>query len=135
MNQGSPERRQYPRIYFVPEDDTAADVRPPAPVVDPPAPARLLSLSEGGLSFLAGIGTFPRLREGDQLTLDRIDRPAELTFLRAVDLEVCHVHTGDRNLVCGCQFVNIPPGSRTDLRDYIRERLDVIRRHSDPSRG
>ena len=88
---------------------------------------RLLSLSEGGLSFMTFQGVFDEPQVDEQLHLEGVLRPEGLLFLQNVGLQVRHHIGGDAHLIIGCRFIDPGDELQHRLRGFIFSYLEGIR--------
>jgi len=119
------ERRRHRRIYFTVEDGIFAVIELPF-WDDASISTNLLSLSEGGVSFICH-KEHGDLEPGQNLMLSRVFEPEELSFLHQVPMQVRHtINEPDMpHMVVGCQFLDISPDHKARIADYIARQLDT----------
>ncbi len=119
------ERRKFPRAYFTVKDNITA-------VFELPGPERftmstnILSISEGGISFIGQREVLEGLTSEDEILLVRLIEPEELSFLHNVVMQIRHTidEPGMKHIVCGCHFVNIKREQRYGLYQFVEKILD-----------
>jgi len=119
MDQSGMERRVSKRAYFTVEDGVFAVLELPGPD-KMSVSTNLLSLSEGGVSFIAH-KEIRHIEAGQQLLLVRVFEPESLSFIHQVPIEVRHIINEDDmpHLVCGCQFTDIGDDARLRIREFV----------------
>lgn len=124
MVQGA-ERRKYPRAYFTVKDSILA-------VFELPEPERfsmstnVLSLSEGGISFIGQKEALESLNAGDEITLVRVFEPEELHFLHNLRLQVRHTisEPGMEHVLSGCHYLDISEEQKTGISRFVENWLN-----------
>ncbi len=126
MTQGI-ERRKYKRAYFTVKDNILA-------VFELTAPERfsmstnILSLSEGGVSFIGQKEALETLKPGDEILLVRVFEPEDLHFLQNIRLQVRHSinEPGMEHILAGCQFLNASDGQKIGISHFVENWLDRL---------
>jgi len=119
MDQSGMERRQCKRAYFTIEDGVFAVLELPGPD-KMSVSTNLLSLSEGGVSFIAH-KEMRNIEQGQQLLLVRVFEPEPLSFIHQIPIQVRHIINEDDmpHLVCGCQFTELGDDARLRIREFV----------------
>lgn len=113
------DKRRHPRVYFTLEDGIFTSLTFPEKN-DEPITTNMLSLSEGGISFIFDKESVGSIFEGEKIEIVNVIKPLNLTFLNNIQTEVKHVVTSNElnHLVCGCEFL--------DLKSEMREKIKSI---------
>lgn len=116
------EKRKSKRTYFTATDGVFAVIELPGPD-KMSLSTNLLSLSEGGISFIAQREN-NTMEKGAELLLVRVFEPQELSFLHELPVEICHIIEDDElpHVVCGCQFKSIPETLQVKIREFLATR-------------
>ena len=116
------EKRKSKRIYFTASDGIFAVIELPGPE-KMSLSTNLLSLSEGGISFIAQREN-SAIEKGAELLLVRVFEPRELSFLHELPVEVCHIIEDEDlpHVVCGCQFTTISAPLKQKIREFLATR-------------
>ncbi len=119
MNQGI-ERRRHRRIYFTAEDGVFAVIEMKGTAATTLS-TNLLSLSEGGVSFIAQ-KEIVSVASGNHVLLVRVFEPESLQFLHEVPMEIRHTITDSDmpHVVCGCEFKQLPDDQLEKIREFVR---------------
>ena len=85
----------------------------------------LLSVSEGGLSFITARQKISGIREGDQLIITEIKTPEPLGYIGEVEVEVRYILDLEINVrvAFGCEFTKIPGSDSAKISEYVEYRL------------
>lgn len=118
MSQGM-ERRRHGRIYFTAEDGVFAVIELKAGS-GMTLSTNLLSLSEGGVSFIAQKDSVS-VEKGNRVLLVRVFEPESLQFLHEIPMAIRHTITDTEmpHVVCGCEFENLSDHQLEKIREYV----------------
>ena len=118
------ERRLYPRAYFTISDDVFAVFELPGPD-KMSLSTNVLSLSEGGISFIGQKETLQELQLEEELFLSRVFEPENLQFLHQIPMAVRHIidDIEMEHVICGCQFLSMTELQRVKLKAFIEDWL------------
>ena len=118
MTQGI-ERRRHRRVYFTAEDGVFAVIELKAGA-GTTLSTNLLSLSEGGVSFIAQKETVS-VEAGNKVLLVRVFEPESLQFLHEIPMEIRHTITDMEmpHVVCGCEFDELSDHQLEEIREYV----------------
>ncbi len=110
-----PERRKHKRVYFSLDEDYFVEIKSKSTYK-----ARLLSLSEGGISFFLPIKNADSFKKDDVIFLSSLKSKDEEIINSLVSLSVRHVlnETDLGKTIVGCKFL--------DLSDRDRERIKQL---------
>lgn len=124
MKEDRNEKRLNARVFFSLEDDISATIDSHRGTPHS-IPVTLLSISPGGLSFMANRYNISEIKEGDRLTLSGIRTPHPLGPIDRVESEVKYILDFEHNarLSLGCEFVEASNELVSRLDDYTRFRL------------
>ncbi|PJB76814.1 MAG: hypothetical protein CO090_10010 [Acidobacteria bacterium CG_4_9_14_3_um_filter_49_7] len=119
------ERRKFPRAYFTVKDGITAVLELPGPEKFTMS-TNILSISEGGISFIGQREALEGFTSEDEILLVRCIEPEELRFLHSVVMQIRHTidEPGMKHIVCGCQFVNISLEQRCGVYKFVESILD-----------
>ncbi|NOY23945.1 MAG: PilZ domain-containing protein [Acidobacteria bacterium] len=119
------ERRKYPRAYFTVKDGITAVFELPGPEKFAMS-TNILSLSEGGISFIGQREALENLTTEDEVLLVRLIEPQKLQFLQRVLIQVRHTINEPemKHIVCGCHFININTDQRKGISEFVDNMLD-----------
>jgi hypothetical protein len=123
-NGDSNEKRLNARVFFSLEDDVCATIDSHGGTPHS-IPVTLLSISTGGLSFMANRYNISEIKEGDRLTLSSIKTPLPLGPIDRIVSKVKYILDFEHNprLSLGCEFVEASKELISRLDDYTRFRL------------
>ncbi len=122
------ERRKYPRAYFTVKDGITGLFELPGPEKFNMS-TNILSLSEGGISFIGQKEAMENVKTEDGILLVRVFEPAELHFLNNVFIHVCHtIDEPDMgHVLCGCRFANLSEEQKKELGTFVKNRLGSLK--------
>ena len=122
MNQSDADRRRSRRTYFTVEDGVFAVIEL-GEADKMSLSTNLLSLSEGGISFIAQ-KELNQIQPGERLLLVRVFEPETLSFIHQITIQVRHTISDDEmpHIVCGCQFINLGDDQRKRIQEYVATR-------------
>ncbi len=120
------ERRKYPRAYFTVKDGIAAVFELPGPEKFTMA-TNILSLSEGGISFIGQREALEGLTAEDEILLVRLIEPKALRFLSSVLIQIRHTidEPEMKHIVCGCRFTNINMAQKSGISNFVKDVLNI----------
>ncbi len=123
MNQGI-ERRKHRRIYFTAEDGVFAVIELKSGKATTLS-TNLLSLSEGGVSFIAQKETVS-VEKGNHVLLVRVFEPESLQFLHEIPMEIRHTITDIEmpHVVCGCEFEQLADHQLEKIREFVAVKMN-----------
>lgn len=118
------EKRVNARVFFSLEDDVCATINSHRGTPNS-IPVTLLSISPGGLSFMANRYNIAEIKEGDRLTLTGIKTPLPLGPIDRIESEVKYILDFEHNarLSLGCEFTEVSNELVSRLDNYTRFRL------------
>ncbi len=119
------ERRKYPRAYFTVKDGITAVFELPGPEKFTMS-TNILSLSEGGISFIGQKEALENLATEDKILLVRLVEPQKLQFLQKVLIQVRHTINEPemKHIVCGCRFIDISTDQRKGISEFVVNMLN-----------
>ncbi|RLE18837.1 MAG: hypothetical protein DRJ08_05480 [Acidobacteria bacterium] len=119
------ERRKFPRAYFTVSDSIFAVFELPEPEKFSMS-TNVLSLSEGGISFIGQKEALESLKAGDQILLVRIFEPEDLHFLHNIRLQVRHTinEPGMEHVLVGCRFLDPSEEQKTGISKFVNNWLN-----------
>lgn len=121
------EKRRHLRIYFTLEDGIFAKLGFPENKRSE-LTTNMLSLSEGGISFIFNKDNVGTVLEGEKILIKNILKPENLTFLNNVQTEVRHVVTSNEmnHLICGCQFLDLKNEIKLQIKELVENVSDEV---------
>ena len=119
------ERRKYPRAYFTVSDSIFAVFELPEPEKFSMS-TNVLSLSEGGISFIGQKEAMEDLNAGDKILLVRIFEPEELHFLHNIRLQIRHTISEPEmgHVLSGCNYLDISEEQKTGISRFVENWLN-----------
>lgn len=122
------ERRKYPRAYFTVKDGVTGLFQLPGPEKFTMS-TNILSLSEGGISFIGLKEAMENVKMEDGILLVRVFEPAKLHFLNNVFIQVRHtIDEPDMgHVLCGCSFSNLPEEQKSEIGKFVRNWLESLK--------
>ncbi len=117
------EKRKHKRVYFSLDEDFFVEIEGKASFK-----ARLLSLSEGGLSFFLPIKKSSNFKKGDVIFLSSLKSENEDLINSLVSLSVRHVLEENNvgKVIVGCQFLDLPEKDRVKIKKLIEEKSQQL---------
>lgn len=127
MSENGAERRKYSRVFFTPEEGIEAvicshgDTAHKIPVI-------LLSISSGGLSFMANRYQLPGLHKGDRLDLSSLGMPEPVGEIQRLETLVKYVLDFQHNvqISVGCEFIGLNGDFEEKIEKYVKIRVDQL---------
>ena len=113
------EKRKHKRIYFSVDEDFFVEIEAKSTYT-----GRLLSLSEGGLSFFIPIEGSPSFKKEDLIFLSSLKSDKETIIDSLVFMSVRYAIT-DRDsgkVIVGCKFLDLSDEGREKIRDLVKKK-------------
>ena len=119
------EKRQQPRVSFKPNKQLSAQVQF-AQEDSTPIKAYIVNISETGLCFYLFEKEHPPIKKGTHLILLKIEGEALLQDINDVDMVVqwSTYMEALKYELNGCQFLNMLPDYRSQLREFIHNLVE-----------
>ncbi len=114
------EKRKHKRIYFSFDEDFSVEIEHSFPFK-----GKLLSLSEGGISFFSSIDKAGNLKKEDIIFLNCLKNEQGIPFINSkVSLSVRYVITDKEadKIIVGCKFLDLPEQSRSLIRELVERK-------------
>ena len=119
------ERRKFPRAYFTVKDSILAVFQLKEPE-EYTMSTNVLSLSEGGISFIGQKEALEDMKTGDEILLMRVFEPETLNFLRSIRLQVRHTinEPGMEHILAGCKFIDVSEEQKRGISKFVENWLN-----------
>ncbi len=117
------EKRQHKRVYFSIDEDYVLEIESKESLK-----ARLLSLSEGGISFFVPLSRKKFFKKDDIIFLKILKSDDYILVDRPVSLSVRYCmesHEGNK-LIVGCKFLDLPEDLKNKVRKLVEEKADKL---------
>jgi hypothetical protein len=125
MRNRSKERRLTKRVFFTLEDEVTATIENPD---DPNSTlsVALISLSEGGLSFVGIRHHIPKIKKGNKLIITSITTPEEKWGIDKIEVKVKYIIDLETyiRIAIGCEFTQILDADKTRIQDFVQDKLE-----------
>ncbi|BBB33145.1 hypothetical protein TTHT_1665 [Thermotomaculum hydrothermale] len=114
------EKRKHKRVYFSLDEDYFVEIQGKS-VLKP----RLLSLSEGGLSFFLPLKKGDDFKKDDLIFLSSIKTKDKIIINSLVSLSVRYVRKDEEvnKAIVGCQFLDLPEEDRETIKKLVEEKI------------
>jgi len=122
------ERRKYPRAYFTVKDGITGLFELPGSEKFTMS-TNILSLSEGGISFIGQKEAMENVKIEDGILLVRVFEPTKLHFLNNVFIHVRHtINEPDMgHVLCGCRFANLSEEQKSEIGKFVKNWLESLK--------
>ncbi len=117
------EKRRHKRVYFSLDEDFFVEIEGKASFK-----ARLLSLSEGGLSFFLPLDKSENFKRDDIVFLNCLKSKSNVLIDTPVSLSVRHVMREESvgKVIVGCKFLDLPEEERVKIRQLVEEKSQQL---------
>ncbi len=117
------EKRKHKRVYFSLDEDFFVEIKSKSTFK-----ARLLSLSEGGISFFLPLRQAPSFKKDDLIFLSSLKSDNEVLVDSLVSLSVRHVLEEDDvdKVIVGCKFLDLPEKDREKIKKLVKRKLEEM---------
>ncbi len=117
------EKRKHKRVYFSLDEDFCVEIEGKVSFK-----ARLLSLSEGGLSFFLPLDKSEYFEKDDIIFLNYLKNRSGFLIKTPVSLSVRHVMREETvgKVIVGCQFLDLSEKDRAKIKKLIEEKSQQL---------
>ena len=117
------EKRKHKRVYFSLDEDFFVEIEGKSTFK-----ARLLSLSEGGLSFFLPLDKSENFEKDDIIFLNYLKNRSGFLIETPVSLSVRHIMREESvgKVIVGCKFLDLPEEERVKIKQLVEEKSQQL---------